>query len=159
MDIILPAMNRRRVCAPAEQVAPQMQIVMLTVYEDTENIFNALAVGAAGYLLKRTKSAELLEAIAKSTRRLADDDPHCPQSDPIFSKGRPSAKTTENSPNRQEMLDCLSQGFLYKEIAEKLGISYETVPHVYSPDLRKLQSDADRGGGEVFETLRRGFRS
>ena len=44
-------------------LVPTTQVVMLTVYEDTENIFNALAAGASGYLLKRTKSAELLDAI------------------------------------------------------------------------------------------------
>src|ERR1051326_296641 len=63
MDINLPGMNGVECVKRLKQIAPQIQIVMLTVYEDTENIFNALAAGAAGYLLKRTTSAELLEAI------------------------------------------------------------------------------------------------
>src|SRR2546426_11176343 len=63
MDINLPGMNGVECVRRLKQIAPNVQIVMLTVYEDTDNIFNALAAGAAGYLLKRTKSAELLEAI------------------------------------------------------------------------------------------------
>src|ERR1044071_1995462 len=63
MDINLPGMNGVECVRRLKQLAPQTQMVMLTVYEDTENIFNALAAGASGYLLKRTKSAELLEAI------------------------------------------------------------------------------------------------
>src|SRR5882672_11274897 len=63
MDINLPGMNGVECVRRLKQLAPGTQVVMLTVYEDTENIFNALAAGASGYLLKRTSSAELLAAI------------------------------------------------------------------------------------------------
>ncbi len=63
MDINLPGMNGVECVRRLKQAAPEIQALMLTVYEDTDNIFNALASGASGYLLKRTKSAELLEAI------------------------------------------------------------------------------------------------
>src|SRR6188474_2373229 len=62
MDINLPGMNGVECARRLKQVLPEIQIVMLTVYEDTENMFNALAAGASGYLLKRTTSAELLES-------------------------------------------------------------------------------------------------
>jgi DNA-binding NarL/FixJ family response regulator len=133
MDINLPGMNGvecvRRL---KQQLAPQTQIVMLTVYEDTENIFNALAAGAAGYLLKRTKSAELLEAIHEVHRGGSPMTTHIARKViQSFQRTGPSSQPTENlSEREQEVLDCLSQGFLYKEIAEKLGISYETV-HTY----------------------------
>src|SRR5258706_7943900 len=68
MDINLPGMNGVECVRRLKQVAPEILGVMLTVYEDTENIFNALAAGASGYLLKRTKSAELLEAIQEVVR-------------------------------------------------------------------------------------------
>src|ERR1700681_2252008 len=68
MDINLPGMNGVECVRQLKQVAPKILVVMLTVYEDTENIFNALAAGAAGYLLKRTKSAELLEALREVHR-------------------------------------------------------------------------------------------
>ena len=105
---------------------------MLTVYEDTENIFNALAAGASGYLLKRTKSAELLEAIREVQRGGSPMTTHIARKvTQSFQRAGPSPQPTENlSQREQEVLDCLSQGFLYKEIADKLGISYETV-HTY----------------------------
>jgi DNA-binding NarL/FixJ family response regulator len=111
---------------------PQIQIVMLTVYEDTENIFNALTAGAAGYLLKRTKSAELLEAIREVHRGGSPMTTHIARKvTQSFQRSGPSTQPTENlSEREQEVLDCLSQGLIYKEIAEKLGISYETV-HTY----------------------------
>src|SRR5439155_17718625 len=68
MDINLPGMNGVECVRRLKPVAPQILVVMLTVYEDTENIFAALAAGASGYLLKRTKSAELLEAIQEVHR-------------------------------------------------------------------------------------------
>jgi len=132
MDINLPKMNGVECVRRLKQVAPKMQVVMLTVYEDTDNIFNALAAGAAGYLLKRTKSVELLEAIREVHRGGSPMTTHIARKvTQSFQRAGPSSQPTENlSEREQEVLDCLSQGFLYKEIAEKLGISYETV-HTY----------------------------
>jgi DNA-binding NarL/FixJ family response regulator len=132
MDINLPGMNGVECARKLKQTSPQMLVIMLTVYEDTENIFNALAAGASGYLLKRTKSAELLEAIREVQRGGSPMTTHIARKVvQSFQKAGPSPQPTENlSQREQEVLDCLSQGFLYKEIAEKLGISYETV-HTY----------------------------
>ena len=132
MDINLPGMNGVECARKLKQTSPQILVIMLTVYEDTENIFNALAAGASGYLLKRTKSAELLEAIREVQRGGSPMTTHIARKVvQSFQKAGPSPQPTENlSQREQEVLDCLSQGFLYKEIAEKLGISYETV-HTY----------------------------
>jgi DNA-binding NarL/FixJ family response regulator len=132
MDINLPGMNGVECVRRLKQVLPRSQSVMLTVYEDTDNIFNALAAGAAGYLLKRTKSAELLEAIREVHRGGSPMTTHIARKvTQSFHRAGPSAQATENlSEREQEVLDCLSQGLIYKEIAEKLGISYETV-HTY----------------------------
>jgi DNA-binding NarL/FixJ family response regulator len=130
MDINLPGMNGVECVRELKLAAPSILPVMLTVYEDTDNIFAALAAGAAGYLLKRTKSAELLEAIREVHRGGSPMTTHIARKvTQSFQKASP--QSTENlSEREQEVLDCLSQGFLYKEIAEKLGISYETV-HTY----------------------------
>jgi DNA-binding NarL/FixJ family response regulator len=132
MDINLPGINGVECVRQLKQLLPQTQVIMLTVYEDTENIFSALAVGASGYLLKRTKSAELLEAIREVHRGGSPMTTHIARKvTQSFLRAGPSQQPTENlSQREQEVLDCLSQGFLYKEIAEKLGISYETV-HTY----------------------------
>jgi DNA-binding NarL/FixJ family response regulator len=132
MDINLPGINGVECVRQLKQIAPHIQMVMLTVYEDTENIFAALAAGASGYMLKRTKTAELLEAIKEVQKGGSPMTAHIARKVvQSFQKGGPSSQPTENlSQREQEVLDCLSQGFLYKEIAEKLGISYETV-HTY----------------------------
>ncbi len=132
MDINLPGMNGVECVRQLKQLMPSLQVMMLTVYEDTENIFNALAAGATGYMLKRTSRDELLEAIREVHRGGS------PMTTPIarkvvqsFQRAAPATPATEAlSPREQEVLDCLAQGFLYKEIAEKLSISYETV-HTY----------------------------
>ena len=132
MDINLPGMNGVECVRQLKQLLPETQIMMLTVYEDTENIFNALAAGAAGYMLKRTSRDELLEAIREVHRGGSPMTTHIARK-VVLSFQQTAALTppTENlSPREQEVLDCLAQGFLYKEIAEKLGISYETV-HTY----------------------------
>ena len=132
MDINLPGINGVECVRRLKQVTPQTLVVMLTVYEDTENIFNALAAGAAGYLLKRTKSAELLDAIREVIRGGSPMTTHIARK--VVQSFQRAGGATESEANlsqrEQEVLDCLAKGFLYKEIAEKLGISYETV-HTY----------------------------
>ena len=132
MDINLPGMNGVECVRQLKQLMPTIQVMMLTVYEDTENIFNALAAGATGYMLKRTPRDELLEAIREVHRGGSPMTTHIARKVVLsFQRAAPAASPTENlSPREQEVLDCLAKGFLYKEIAEKLNISYETV-HTY----------------------------
>jgi DNA-binding NarL/FixJ family response regulator len=132
MDINLPGINGVECARRVKQSMPQTQVMMLTVYEDTENIFNALAAGASGYMLKRTPTAELLAAIKQVNQGGSPMTAHIARKVvQSFQKSPASTEATEDlSPREREVLDCLSQGFLYKEIAEKLGISYETV-HTY----------------------------
>jgi DNA-binding NarL/FixJ family response regulator len=132
MDINLPGMNGVECARQLKQLLPGTQVMMLTVYEDTENIFNALAAGASGYMLKNTPRDELLAAIREIRRGGS------PMTTQIarkvvqsFLRAPASTESTEAlSPREQEVLDLLSHGLIYKEIAEKLGISYETV-HTY----------------------------
>jgi len=135
MDINLPGMNGVECVRKLKPLLPQTHIIMLTVYEDTDNIFNALAAGATGYMLKRTPRDELLGAIQDVLRGGSPMSAHIARKVvQSFQKPAPSAAPAAEeaalSPREKEVLDCLAQGFLYKEIAEKLGISYETV-HTY----------------------------
>ncbi|MEO6181772.1 MAG: response regulator transcription factor [Verrucomicrobiota bacterium] len=132
MDINLPGMNGVECVRKLKQIAPEILVVMLTAYEDTDNIFKALAAGASGYLLKRAPRSELLEAIREVNNGGSPMTTHIARKVvQSFQKTGASTQAAENlSTREQEVLDCLSQGFLYKEIAEKLGISYETV-HTY----------------------------
>lgn len=132
MDINLPGMNGVECVRQLKQLLPQTQVMMLTVYEDTENIFNALAAGASGYMLKRTPRDELLNAIREVHRGGSPMTTHIARKVvQSFQKAPPAPDATENlSPREAEVLDLLSQGLIYKEISDKLGISYETV-HTY----------------------------
>jgi DNA-binding NarL/FixJ family response regulator len=115
-----------------KEIIPDTQIIMLTVYEDTENIFNALAAGATGYMLKRSPRAELLEAIRDVVKGGSPMSAHIARKVvQSFTKPAAAPSPTENlSEREQQVLDCLAQGLMYKEIADKLAISYETV-HTY----------------------------
>jgi DNA-binding NarL/FixJ family response regulator len=132
MDINLPGMNGVQCVRQLKALLPDIQVMMLTVYEDTENIFNALTAGASGYMLKRTSSRELLEAIQDVQRGGSPMTMHIARKVvQSFQHTAATAQTTENlSEREQQVLDLLSQGLMYKEIAEKLAISYETV-HTY----------------------------
>ncbi len=132
MDINLPGMDGVECVRRLRQAAPEIQVIMLTVYEDTENIFNALTAGATGYLLKRTSTKELLAAIHEVQRGGSPMTTHIARKVvQSFQRTGTSPQPTENlSPREQEVLDSLAKGFLYKEIADNLGISYETV-HTY----------------------------
>lgn len=129
MDINLPGMNGIECVRRLKPLLPSTQFVMLTVYEDVEHIFNALAIGASGYLLKRVSRGELLAALR---------DVHAggsPMSSNIARKvvqsfQRPvvqSSEAVELSPREREVLELLARGYLYKEIAESLQISGPTV--------------------------------
>jgi RNA polymerase sigma factor (sigma-70 family) len=131
MDINLPGMNGVECVRQLKPLVPQTQVMMLTVYEDTENIFKALAAGANGYMLKRTSTEELIEAIHEVKRGGSPMTMHIARKVvQSFQRTAPTQPTENLSEREQQVLDLLSQGLIYKEIAEKLGISYETV-HTY----------------------------
>ncbi len=129
MDIGLPGMSGIECVAELRKISLEPQILMVTVYEDSERIFRALKAGANGYLVKSSPPQQLLEAIRDARNGGA------PMSSPIARKVvqhfhliGPSAKPTYNlSTREQQVLELLSTGFIYKEIADKLGIGLETV--------------------------------
>ena len=136
MDINLPGINGVECVRKLKTLLPQTQVMMLTVYEDTENIFNALAAGANGYMLKRTPTKDLIAAIREMQRGGSPMTTHIArlvvQS---FQKAAAPAPAPGDdlsvlSEREQQVLDLLAQGLIYKEIAEKLNIGYETV-HTY----------------------------
>ncbi len=131
MDINLPGINGVECVRRLKKNLPQIQIIMLTVYEDTENIFDALTAGASGYLLKRTTGPELLDAIREVHRGGSPMTAHIARKVvQSFQRNAPAQPAENLSEREQQVLDLLSQGLMYKEIADKLQISYETV-HTY----------------------------
>jgi DNA-binding NarL/FixJ family response regulator len=129
MDINLPGMNGVECVRQLKPLLPGVQIVMLTVYENTDLIFQALAAGATGYLLKQTPPAELLAAVREVHGGGSPMTGHIARKVVAsFQQSGKSARDFENlTPREREVLDHLARGFLYKEIAEAMSISYDTV--------------------------------
>jgi DNA-binding NarL/FixJ family response regulator len=137
MDIQLPNKNGVACTALLKKALPLVPVMMLTVYEDTDTIFNALKAGASGYLLKRTDPAQVLEALTELHRGGA------PMTGEIarkvidsFHRAKPAEHPQDALTAREEeILDCLAKGFVTKEIADKLTISSATVRyhlrHIY----------------------------
>jgi DNA-binding NarL/FixJ family response regulator len=129
MDIHMAGMDGIECVQRLKATLPDIQIVMLTVYEDTDQIFKALAAGASGYLLKRLTPTKLLEAIKEVHAGGS------PMSSSIarkvvasFQKADPAAdKEALLSPREQAVLDSVSQGLAYKQIADQMGISVTTI--------------------------------
>ncbi len=141
MDINLPQMSGIECVQSLTKDYPEIQIIMLTIYEDSRLIFESLKAGASGYLLKRASPEELLQAI-KDVKNGGS-----PMSSQIarkvvqyFQKSTPPDDISKKLTQREEeILDLLSKGFRYKEIAEKLFISIETVHSHIHKIYEKLQ--------------------
>ena len=128
MDINLPGMSGVDAVKRLKPLLPDTQFVMLTVYEDADHIFNALAAGATGYLLKQTPRAELLGAVEEVHRGGSPMTSNIARKVVQSFKQAGSSRDQEGlSLREQEVLDLLARGYLYKEIAERLNISVPTV--------------------------------
>ncbi len=129
MDINLPGMNGVECVRQLKAILPAVHVLMLTVYEDSDSLFNSLKAGASGYLLKRTASARLLEAIQDV---FEGGSPMTPQLArrvvQFFSRpGGEDAALAKLTPGEKEFLDQLAKGYAYKEIADRMKISIDTV--------------------------------
>ena len=129
MDINLPGISGVEAVKRLKPNLPQTQFVMLTVYEDSDHIYNALAAGATGYLLKQTPRAELVRALEEVHRGGSPMTSNIARKvvQSFRQKLASSEAGEELSPREQEVLDLLARGYLYKEIADRLNISVPTV--------------------------------
>jgi len=140
MDINLGGMNGIECVERLKAKVPAMQILMLTVYEDTDQIFKALAAGASGYMLKRLTPVKLLEAIREV------HEGGSPMSGPIARKVvasfqgalRTDDKQALLSSREQMVLDCLAKGLTYKQTADRLSISIPTIRSYLRRICKKL---------------------
>jgi DNA-binding NarL/FixJ family response regulator len=137
MDINLGGINGIECVKILKELYPQILFMMCTVYEEDEKIFNALSAGASGYVLKKTTPDKLLTAItelheggAPMSSQIASKVVAAFKSKPVFPVNSDSLDVL--SKREKEILEALSRGLLYKEIADQLFISSQTVrKHVY----------------------------
>lgn len=134
MDIGLPKMSGIECMRRLKLKHPKMEFLMWTTFEDDEKIFDALKAGASGYILKTATSQQLIQAISELHKGGS------PMSSSIARKviasfhSAPLKQTEYNLTNREnEILELLAKGYRYKEIAERLFVSLETVrSHVHN---------------------------
>jgi DNA-binding NarL/FixJ family response regulator len=128
-DIQLPGKTGIDFTAWLKPLRPDMQFMVLSVYDDADNVFKALKAGASGYILKNTPAAKLIESLHDLRRggspmssQIARKVVNAFQQDVKYVDAKECLSERE-----REVLQWLSKGFSYKEIAAKLNISVETV--------------------------------
>ena len=140
MDIHLPGINGIEAVRRLKNLSPDTQFIMSTIYEDDENIFESLKAGASGYLLKKTAPSKILDAISEVHHGGS------PMSSQIarrviasFQHKNSIDETNFLTPREKEILKELSKGLRYKEIADEMKISIETVRSHARKIYEKLQ--------------------
>ncbi len=129
MDINLPGMSGIECVRKLKGQMPKLQVLMLTMYEDDEKVFQSLVAGASGYLVKRTSPAELLKAIDEVYSGASPMSGKIARTVVQYFQSLQSAAPQQEylSKREEEILNLLVKGYRYKEIADALAISFETV--------------------------------
>lgn len=155
VDINLPRQSGIECVRALKPLLPATQFVMLTVYEDSAHIFDALSAGATGYLLKHTPRSALIDALREvhsggspmtsNIARMVVQALH---------QSKPKAKACDQLSKRQnEVLSLLAQGYLYKEIADTLSISLPTVNNYIRRIYEKLHVQSRGQAVAVYADL------
>ena len=137
MDINLGGINGIECVKILKELYPEILFMMCTVYEEDEKIFEALSAGANGYILKKTTPDKLLSAITELYEGGAPMSSQIANKVVAAFKNKPAVSLNNElldvlSKREKEILEALSKGLLYKEIADQLFISPQTVrKHVY----------------------------
>jgi DNA-binding NarL/FixJ family response regulator len=141
MDINMPEMNGIECVRQLKSSQPKIQFIMLTVYEDTESVFNSLKAGACGYLLKQTPWDELQAAIKLVFAGGSPMSSHIARkvANAFRQPALVEAEKIKLSPREQQILGLLANGYLYKEIPKETGITYSTVHSHIRRIYEKLQ--------------------
>jgi DNA-binding NarL/FixJ family response regulator len=140
-DIGLPGMNGIEGIRRLKEEFPQMTVLMITVYDDDERIFDAICAGATGYLLKRTSPAKLLENIREAVSGGAPMSPEvAARVIKLFREVRPPEKLDHDlTPHELRLLKLLVEGHNYTTAATELGVSYNTIKFHMRHIYEKLQ--------------------
>jgi DNA-binding NarL/FixJ family response regulator len=140
-DIGLPGMDGIEGTRRLKEEFPDLLVLVLTVYNDNEKIFDALCAGACGYLLKQTEPSELMRSLREAVTGGAPMSPEvASRVIKIFREIRPPEKADYNlTPHETRLLKLLVEGYNYVAAAEKLGISYNTLKFHVRNIYDKLQ--------------------
>jgi DNA-binding NarL/FixJ family response regulator len=156
LDVGLPGMTGIEGIAPMKAAAPDVQILILTAFEDDDKIFHAICAGASGYLLKTSTTAEIATAVAEVQHGGSPMTPRIARRVlEMFAKANPPKRNYGLSPREQEILQLLVQGKTVKEAAADLGISFHTADEYIRTVYTKLQ--VHTRGGAVAKAIKEGL--
>ena len=142
MDIALPGMNGIEGVKEAKKLKPDIDILMLTIYEDSEKVFDALCAGACGYLVKKTPPSKLLDAIKDVYEGGSPMSSQIARQ--VITAFKESKDVKDESPDyklssrEKEVITLLASGNNYQQIADQLFISVDTVRHHIKNIYKKL---------------------
>lgn len=149
MDIGLPGMSGIEGIKEVKSIFPESTILVLTVYEENELIFEALCAGACGYLVKKTPPSKLLEAIQQAFQGGSPMSSHIARSViDLFKKkkfSKPANNQAQLTGREKEILTKLVEGHSFKSIADSLFISIETVRFHFRNIYKKLHVHSQSG--------------
>lgn len=136
MDINLTGINGVECARRLKPLLAGAQIIMLTVYQNTEHIFDALAAGATGYMLKQTRPDQLLIAVRDVHEGGSPMSSHIARKIVQSFQQHPQRDEPQSlSPRESQVIELLAKGYLYKEVADSMGVTYATVHthirHIY----------------------------
>ncbi len=140
-DINLPVKSGIDALKFIKNLFSQIQFIMFTIYEDSDQVFDALKSGASGYILKNTTPSKIIEAIIELSEGGSPMSPSIARKViNTFNSNLSSKKVEDLLTHREfEVIELLSKGFLYKEIADQLSISISTVKRHINHIYEKLQ--------------------
>lgn len=160
LDVELPGIDGLTALKRFAKISPEVRIVLLTVFNDTEKIFNAVCAGANGYLLKTASTDQVLSAIRQAAAGGAPMDPDVAERvltlfNQMAVAETPPAPDYGLSEREKEILEQMSQGLVNKEIADVLNIS----PHTVVNHLRNIYSKlhVNTNTGAVAKAIREGL--
>ena len=141
VDIGLPGMNGVEGVKLLKERHPNLLVLMNTVYDDDERIFDALCAGASGYLLKKTPPAQLLESVKQAINGGAPMSPEVARRViRLFREIRPPERADYHlTPHEIRLLQLVSEGHSYKSAAAKVGVAAKTISFHLQKIYEKLQ--------------------
>jgi DNA-binding NarL/FixJ family response regulator len=160
MDLDLPGIKGVECVRKLKTILPAIRVVMLTVYENPEHIFDALSAGAIGYLIKKRLPGDLLEAVRDAHAGGAPMSSQIARKVVQFFQNVPASSGLETLSARElEVLDLLAKGFLVKEIADQTSLGYGTVRTYIRRIYEKLQVHSRSQAVSKYLQPRRGGAS